>query len=52
MAFCPLPGTRRVAFVEKLYDDQTSFVGSVTMAAGVRDTGLEISITLEERVGP
>lgn len=32
--------------------DQTSFVGSVTMAAVVRGAGIEISITLEERVGP
>jgi len=28
--------------------DQTSFVGSVTMAAVVRSGGLEISITLAE----
>jgi hypothetical protein len=31
--------------------DQTSFVGSVTMAAVVRGAGLEISVMLEERVG-
>jgi hypothetical protein len=31
--------------------DQTSFVGSVSMGAVVRGAGLEISITLEERVG-
>ena len=30
---------------------QTSFVGTVTMAAIERGTGLEISITLEERAG-
>lgn len=39
-------------FIGLIPYQQIAFVGSVTMAAVVRGTGLEISITLEERAGP